>query len=86
MSSFIPQKIVLEWSSPLNTGGGHEKIVSGVGDNGVDDVGGQGELSDHEGENGMDRGEVDLQFVDNRGGHEIGEPCESLAQNGGSSE
>ena len=34
----------------------------------------------------MDRGEVDLQFVDNRGGHEIGEPCESLAQNGGSSE
>ena len=64
----------------LNMGGGPEKIVSGVWDNGVNDVGGQGELSDHEGENGIGQGEVDIQFVDNGGGHEKGEPC------GGSSE
>ena len=57
----------------LNTGGGYEKIVSGVGDTGVNDVGGQGELGDNGGENGMGHEEVDLKIVDKGGGHEKGE-------------
>ena len=66
----------------LDTGGGHEKFVSGVGDRGVNDVGGQGELGD----NGMGQGEVDLQIVDKEGGHEKGELSESFAQDVGSYE
>ena len=68
----------------MNTRGGHEKFVSGVGDTGVNDVGGPGELGDNGSENGMGQGEVDLQIVDKGGGHEKGEPSESFAQDEGS--
>ena len=57
----------------LNTGGGYEKIVSGVGDTGVNDVGDQDELGDNGGENGMGQEEVHLKIVDKGGGHEKGE-------------
>ena len=70
----------------LDTGGGHEKFVSGVGDTGVNDVGGQGELGDNGGENGMGQEEVHLKIVDKGGGHEKGEPSESIAHDKGSSE
>ena len=69
-----------------DTGGGHEKIVSGVGGTVVNDVGDQGELADQGGEGGVGQGEPDLQVVDKGGGHEAGDPSEIVAQNGGSSD
>ena len=65
----------------LNTGGGHENVVSGDGGTVVNDVGGQGEHGDHGGER-----DFDLRLVDKGGGHEEDEPREIVAQDGGSSD
>ena len=68
------------------TGGGHEKIVSGIGDKVVNEVGGQGELDDQGVESGLGQEEFDIEVVDKKGFNEAVEPGENVAQDRGSSE
>ena len=70
----------------LNTGGGHEKIVSGIGDKVVNEVGSQGKLDDQGVESGLGQEEFDIEMVDKKGGNEASEPSDKVAQDEGSSE
>ena len=65
-----------EDNEDLNTGGGDEKIVSGVGSTAANDGGGQGEFDDHGGENGVGQEEENFQVLDKASDHETGEPSD----------
>ena len=75
-----------EDNEELNTGGGHEKIVSGIGGKVVNEIGGQGELDDQGVESGLGQEEFDIEMVDKKGGNEASEPSDKVAQDEGSSE